>query len=447
MNPRPVRQPVFPTRARASRPARIGTLAFAFFFAVFVLLVWGMRDTAHAEDVVEPAPVTATVDEAATTPEPEPQPEAVAEEVAPVEEPTPAPVAVEEAVEHPVVPVDAPAEESVVVVEAPVQEPVVVVEEPVVAASVVVEEAVLPAVPADDEESTVAPAVVAPPAVHQCNADTFPTTAGWEATCVVTIVNTVGSDGATSSTVTTTWCLAEAGVLPPEGCDSSVVTSDQLVTTIDQCNGILAGGSNVTCTVEVVNNVPFGTPTTGVTVNQCIGSGQGGVSPDGPPTKCDPEDSSTTGATVTQCNGSANGGGAPERVQCTVAGAVTAVPVTVNQCNGSTAAGSTVTCRVTFTNHYAAAVVDSDTTPTPTPVGTTISSPVGDDETVRTVLFPLGSSSGSSSGSSFRGDAGRTATVTSLAATGGSAATLLAMAFVLLLLGCLLLAGSNRRSA
>jgi hypothetical protein len=299
-------------------------------------------------------------------------------------------------------------------------------------------------------------ALAAPPAVNQCNADTFPTGAGWEATCVVTVENTVSNDGATSSTVTTTWCLAAAGVLPPEGCDSETLAHDQLVTTIDQCNGILAGGSNVTCRVEVVNSVPFGTPTTDVTVNQCIGSGQGGVSPGGPPTDCDPADSSTTGATVSQCNGSANGGGAPERVRCSVAGAVTAVPVTVNQCNGSTAAGSTVTCGVTFTNNFAAAavvpvvfvvpVVPNITpmptpTPSPTATATTSSSPVGTDS-ART-LTPRSDSSSQASRSPDR----PTAIATGLATTGASTAPLVLAALLLLALGGLLLAGSNRRVA
>ncbi|MBW3669527.1 MAG: hypothetical protein KY443_09990 [Actinobacteria bacterium] len=193
------------------------------------------------------------------------------------------------------------------------------------------------------------------PAVHQCNADTYPTGAGWEATCRVTVENTLGGDGSTSSRVTTTWCLAAAGVLPPQGCTTDVTTSNSLVSSVDQCNGILAGGSNMTCSVDIVNNVPVGTPTTGVTVNQCVGSGQGGVSPGGPPTDCDPVAASTTGATVTQCNGSANGGGGPERVQCSVTGSTTALPVTVNQCNGSTAGGSTVTCDVTYTNNFVAA--------------------------------------------------------------------------------------------
>lgn len=279
------------------------------------------------------------------------------------------------------------------------------------------------------------------PAVHQCNADTYPTSAGWEATCEVVVENTLGSDGAMQSRVTTTWCLAEAGVLPPEGCVPDVTTSSSLVTTVNQCNGILAGGSNVTCRVEVINNVPFGTQTTGVTVNQCVGSGQGGVSPGGPPTNCDPVDSSTSGSTVTQCNGSANGGGAPERVQCSVTGAASALPVTVNQCNGSTAAGSTVTCDVSYTNRFAAAVVGTSTPPatggtSPVPATSSVSVDAGLGPNA---VVTRGASSSSASSASSIG-------LKSLAATGPPTGRWLPVAFVAMAfaLRALLLSTSTR---
>ena len=105
----------------------------------------------------------------------------------------------------------------------------------------------------------------------------FPTGAGFEVTCTVTIENTITAQGVTSSTVTATACLAAAGVLPPAGRTTTVTTSSQLVTSVDQCNGIVyGGGSNVTCNITVNNNIPVGTPTTGVTVDQCVGSGTGG---------------------------------------------------------------------------------------------------------------------------------------------------------------------------
>src|ERR1019366_7442816 len=123
--------------------------------------------------------------------------------------------------------------------------------------------------------------------------------------------NTVTAQGVTSSTVTVTACLAAAGVLPPSGCTTTVTTSSQLVTSVDQCNG------------TVNNNIPVGTPTTGVTVDQCVGSGTGGGTE--PTVVCTPL-GSTTNATVTQCNGSGNGGGGAIPGQCTGSGAATGVP-------------------------------------------------------------------------------------------------------------------------
>jgi hypothetical protein len=199
------------------------------------------------------------------------------------------------------------------------------------------------------------------PAATQCDPPAFPTGAGYQVTCTITIDDTVSAAGATSSTVTGTACLAAAGVTPPSGCTTTVTTSNQLVTSVDQCNGIIVGGgSNLTCDVSVVDTVPTGAATSGVTVNQCIGSGTGGGTQ--PTLLCAPV-ASTTNAVVTQCNGSGTGGGASLRVQCDVTGATTADPITVNQCNGSSnGGGSTVTCATTFTNNFVAAAPTTTTT-------------------------------------------------------------------------------------
>lgn len=440
MSPSPLRPCHSALRVRGAA-STVRSLVAVFAAALFVLLMWGAaRDSAYADDALAPesAGSTEQVDVEAPVVEVEvlpsdgtAQPAAVESDDAVVDVAVVDVAAEEAAIEH--------GEAAVVLVPLAVETapPLTIA---VLAVATDVPVVVVATAPAE-EAGAVTAANHTVPAVHQCNADTFPTGAGWEATCDVTIENTLGSDGATSSRVTTTWCLAEAGVLPPEGCDTDVVTSNSLITTVNQCNGILAGGSNVTCTVEVINNVPFGTPTTGVTVNQCVGSGQGGVSPGGPPTNCDPEDSSTSGATVTQCNGSANGGGAPERVQCLVVGGASALPVTVNQCNGSTAAGSTVTCGVVFTNNFAAAPVDTDTdtaTETGAPVDT-ISSGGGGGPGVPVVSRPAPSGSSSRSTS-------RSTPATSLVATGLSTSTapLLALAAMSLLFGALLLAGSKR---
>jgi hypothetical protein len=225
-----------------------------------------------------------------------------------------------------------------------------------------------------------ASAAASAPAAAQCDPPAFPTGAGFQVTCTITIDNTVTSAGALSSTVTATACLAAAGVTPPLGCTTTVTTSNQLVTSANQCNGVVfGGGSNVTCDVSVVNTAPTGATTSGVTVDQCIGSGTGGGTQ--PTIVCDPV-ASTTNATVTQCNGSGNGGGASTRVQCDVTGATTTEPITINQCNGSSnGGGSTVTCATTFTNNFVASVPTTTTTVPAVGVGaaggTTTTGPTG----------------------------------------------------------------------
>ena len=207
------------------------------------------------------------------------------------------------------------------------------------------------------------PASAAPtpaPNVSQCNPPDFPTGAGLQVTCSVTVENTTSSTGATSSTVTTSACLAAAGVVFPScplnlGPVTSTVTSTQLVLSVNECNGIVTGGgSNVYCTVNITNNVPAATPTSGVTVNQCNGSVTGG----GGTIACNPT-GSTTGATVNQCNNSVTGGGTyagEPTAGCNVTGASSADPVTVNQCNYTAIGpGSAVTCSATFANVFAPA--------------------------------------------------------------------------------------------
>jgi hypothetical protein len=222
----------------------------------------------------------------------------------------------------------------------------------------------------------VASAAASAPAAAQCNPPAFPTGAGEEASCNIAITNTVTSAGATSSTITATACLAAAGVLPPHGCTTTVTTSNQLVSSINQCNGIVTGGgSNVTCNVTFTNDISNGTSTSGATVNECNGSGTGGGTQ--PTVVCDPV-ASTTNATVTQCNGSGTGGGGSMRVKCTVSGAATALPVSINQCNGSAnGGGSTVTCTTTFVNNFSTSAPTTTTTSPTSPSGTTPASGTG----------------------------------------------------------------------
>ena len=75
-------------------------------------------------------------------------------------------------------------------------------------------------------------------------------------------------------------CRRDLSLLPLEFWPvTSTTSSTQLVTSVDQCDGIVTGGgSNVYCNVIITNNVPVGTSTTTATVDQCIGSATGGGS-------------------------------------------------------------------------------------------------------------------------------------------------------------------------
>jgi hypothetical protein len=234
--------------------------------------------------------------------------------------------------------------------------------------------------------ATPASAASAAPAVTQCNPPDFPITAGFQVTCTVSVENYTSATGATSSTVTTSACLGAAGVVYPAcplnlGPVTSTTTSTQLVTSVNQCNGIVTGGgSNVYCNVEITNNVPAGTPESGVTVDQCIGSVTGAGTYAGEPTAA-----------------------------CTVTGAATADPVTINQCNGTaTGGGSAVTCMATVADVFAAAT----TTPTSAPTGT------GGANGAAVVGGTVGGSGGAAGAGGSTGVAGTSGTVAAVIPTG-----------------------------
>lgn len=208
--------------------------------------------------------------------------------------------------------------------------------------------------------------------VAQCNADTYPTGAGAEVTCTLTVVNTITAAGDESSVVTATACLAAAGVLPPSGCTTETTSSDELTTTISQCLGIVGGGgSDVTCNVDISNDVPPDTPTSDVTVYQCIGSDNGGG---GTPPDCGPTGSTFT-STVNQCNTSSTGGGST--LACSVSGEVTAIPLSIQQCNGTANGGeSNVTCTVSIGDVFEIPGVLSISVPTgPVSLGSQLALP------------------------------------------------------------------------
>jgi len=196
-----------------------------------------------------------------------------------------------------------------------------------------------------------ASAAPASPAVNQCNGTD--NVGGQAVVCDITITNNLNlATGAISSTVTTNDCHGAAGAPPPVTCISLTQSFPTLTTSADQCNGSgLGGGSNVICSVTILNNITGTFTATAATVNQCVESGTGGGG--GSTLNCDPTPASTTNATITQCNGSGNGGGGVIRVTCTVGPSTitSALPVTVNQCNGSgNGGGNTVTCTVSIRN-------------------------------------------------------------------------------------------------
>lgn len=210
----------------------------------------------------------------------------------------------------------------------------------------------------------------AAPAVSQCNGTD--NVGGQAVECHYTVVNTMNG-ATTSSSVTLTACHGAANAPPTMVCTSSTVTSTDLVTSVDQCNGSgNGGGGTVECTVDVINNITGTVTPTAATVNQCNVSGTGGGT--APTVLCNPFPANTTSATVTQCNESGNGGGGTQRVRCTVGSGSTTtalLTVTVNQCNGSgNGGGATVVCHTSLTNNVTApapAPTASPTTPVPTP--------------------------------------------------------------------------------
>ena len=302
--------------------------------------------------------------------------------------------------------------------------------------------------------ATVAAAPVAP-TVLQCNpAQSFPgTTAGWEVTCNVTIENSI--IGGTSSTITATACLTAAGVIPtPADCEASpgyyktVTTSSQLVTSVNQCNyTATGGGSNVFCDVTVINDIPAGTPTSGVTVNQCNNAAT-------TIERCDPYPASTSGATVTQCNGSGGKGTyvGTYSVQCTVTGAASALPVTINQCNNTaTGGGSSVTCTATITNNFVTTtgptttIATGPTTTTTTgPTTTTTTGPT--TTTTTTTTAPTTTTAAAGSGSSGTAGGSSSGTAATLAFTGAHLTATILAGLLAIILGVMMLLAARRRA-
>jgi hypothetical protein len=177
--------------------------------------------------------------------------------------------------------------------------------------------------------------------------------------CQITIVNTVTATGG-SAVLTVHECLGSAGD-PTDGalghpCTTTTTTLSAPITSVTQCDGSAnGGGATMNCSAVITNNFVGVSPgSSAVTVNQCVGSG------DGLTTGCNPFPATTTGAAITQCNGSANGGNLVG-MACTATGTMaSALVVTINQCNGSAlGGGGKLTCNATMANN----VVPAGTAP------------------------------------------------------------------------------------
>ncbi|MDQ1536610.1 MAG: hypothetical protein QOE58_1003 [Actinomycetota bacterium] len=172
-----------------------------------------------------------------------------------------------------------------------------------------------------------------------------------ELTCTVTVVNTM-SGTKTGSTTTVTRACKLGPCSTPNG--TFTTTSTGLVTSLRQCNTSDNDAAHkISCSVDITNNIQRNTQGApaldDATVNQCVGSGKGGVEG----ADCKPFSANAVGASITQCNGSGNGGGG--KVTCTVdpkSRSSDEIPVTVNQCNGTgNVGGSAVTCKASLITH------------------------------------------------------------------------------------------------
>lgn len=199
--------------------------------------------------------------------------------------------------------------------------------------------------------------------------------------CEVTVANTITASGGSAS-VTVRECHGAAGD-PEASCSTTTDTLSAPVTNVTQCNDATnGGGGTLRCSVEFTNQfIDVTSAESAVTINQCVGSG------DGIANTCDPFPSTTSGATITQCNGSANGGTLVE-LTCTATGTeASALPLTIDQCNGSTnGGGALVICSASVTNTFAAPPAPSDSV---TPGSSTAVTPPPTDTS--DVVRPAGS--------------------------------------------------------
>lgn len=193
-------------------------------------------------------------------------------------------------------------------------------------------------------------------------------TGGLGLICEVTVNNTITPSGGSAS-VTVRECHGAAGD-PAALCSTTTQVLSSPVTAVTQCNGSTnGGGASMRCSVDIVNTyVGFSATATAVTVNQCVGSG------DGFTVGCVPFPATTTGATITQSNGSANGGTLVGLFSTATGTETSAHVVTINQCNGSTnGGGGLLICSSSLSNiNQVVATATPAPTAVPAPVATAV---------------------------------------------------------------------------
>lgn len=197
------------------------------------------------------------------------------------------------------------------------------------------------------------PAAAASLAIDQCNGTGGG--GGQTVACDVVVVNTLTNDPATTGSVVTV--------------NGATTTSTDIVTSVTQCNGSENGGDGIlNCHISITNNIAMdGAAAPGsATVNQCQANQPSDGLGNDLVNTCGPTGANTSGATITQCNGSGNGGGlvpAAPYSHCAASGTVSAsLVVMVNQCNGSAnGGGQAVLCSVTMNTN----VVDTSAASSP----------------------------------------------------------------------------------
>jgi hypothetical protein len=199
--------------------------------------------------------------------------------------------------------------------------------------------------------------------------------------CVTEITNTITALGPATGTavVRVTECVGPAnGRLDPADltCATDEQNLSEIVTSVEQCNGVGYGGGNVLeCSVSVINDFVGVTPATvtAATVNQCVVPQFEGLDKTG----CDPYPATTTNATITQCNDSSYGGGQEDFI-CTASGTRTAsLAIQIDQCNNSNyGGGSWLTCSTTITTRFNGQLVTPAPGTIPTPPTTSTVAPL-----------------------------------------------------------------------